>query len=75
VAEGWTRMAKVESEAIDEIVYDEATSVLSVHFIEGFWYRYFAVPTRIHEAFLAAESKGRFFREQIRDRYPYKRGR
>jgi len=46
-----------------------------VRFAHGDWYTYFAVPASIYEAFIAAESRGRFFHEQIRDRYPYRRGR
>jgi hypothetical protein len=33
------------------------------------------VPSEIHEAFVAADSHGRFFHDHIRDRYPYRRGR
>ena len=68
-------MAHVESEAIDEIDYDDARSTLFVRFAHGDWYRYFAVPKRVHADFLAAESKGRFFRDHIRDRLPYRKGK
>lgn len=68
-------MVQVESEAIAEIDYDANTSRMFVRFAEGLWYTYFAVPRRVYEAFVAAESHGRFFQEQIRDRYPYRRGR
>jgi lysyl-tRNA synthetase class 2 len=68
-------MVQVESEAIAEIDYDAARSTLFVRFAQGDWYRYFAVPRSVLEAFVAAESKGRFFQEHIRDRYPFRRGR
>ena len=68
-------MVQVESEAIDEITYDRDRSTLFVRFAHGGWYSYFAVPTDVYEAFVAAESHGRFFHGQIRDRYPYRRGR
>ena len=68
-------MVQVESEAIAEIEYDADTSRMFVRFSEGDWYTYFAVPARTSEAFVAAESHGRFFHEHIRDRFPFRRGR
>jgi hypothetical protein len=68
-------MVQVESEAIDEIGYDAGRSVMFVRFAHGCWYSYFDVPAAIYEAFVAAESHGRFFHERIRDRFPYRRGR
>ena len=68
-------MVQVESEAIAEIGYDVETSRMFVRFIDGDWYTYFAVPAGAYEAFVAAESHGRFFHERIRDRYAYRRGR
>jgi hypothetical protein len=55
-------MVQVESEAITEIDYDAETSRMFVRFAEGNWYTYFAVPARVHEAFVAASSHGRFFK-------------
>jgi lysyl-tRNA synthetase class 2 len=68
-------VVQVDSEAIDEIAYDTDRSTMFVRFTHGGWYSYFAVPARVYEAFVAAESHGRFFHEQARDRYPYRRGR
>jgi len=68
-------MVQVESEAIDEITYGADTSRMSVRFAHGGWYTYFAVPASTYEAFVAAESHGRFFHERIRDKYPFRKGR
>jgi hypothetical protein len=68
-------MVQVESEAIDEIDYETARSTLLVRFAHGGWYSYFAVPRSVYELFIAADSKGRFFHEHIRDRYTFRRGR
>ena len=68
-------MVQIESEAIDEIAYDEERSTMFVRFAHGGWYSYFAVPKRVYEEFIAAESRGRFFHDRIRPRYPYHRGR
>ena len=67
-------MVQVESEAIAEIRYDAARSVLFVRFVEGAWYSYFDVPRSVYEDFVAADSHGRFFQTHIRDRYDYRRG-
>jgi hypothetical protein len=68
-------MVLVESEAIAEIDYRAASATLHVRFVEGEWYSYFDVPGDVHRAFVAAESHGRFFQRNIRDRYRYRRGR
>jgi hypothetical protein len=68
-------MVQVESEAIDEIGYDAERSVMFVRFSHGGWYTYFDVPADTYEAFVAAESHGRFFHERVRDRFSYRRGR
>jgi hypothetical protein len=68
-------MVQVESEAVDEIAYDATRSVLFVRFAHGGWYSYFHVSADIYEAFVAAESHGRFFHDHIRDRFPFRRGR
>ncbi len=68
-------MVQVESEAILEIDYDPASATLYVRFTDGDWYRYFDVPKRIHRAFVAAASHGRFFHDYVRDRYRYRKGR
>lgn len=68
-------MALVESEAIAEIAYDAQTSTMFVRFAHGGWYSYFAIPERVYDDFLTAESHGRFFHDRIRDHYPYRKGR
>lgn len=68
-------MPHVESEAIREIDHDAKTQTLFVRFVDGDWYRYFAVPRALYDAFRAAESHGRFFHDHVRDRYEYAKGR
>lgn len=68
-------MALVESEAIAEIAYDAARSVLFVRFVEGDWYTYFEVPAQTYREFLTAESHGRFFHHHILGRYRFRRDR
>lgn len=64
---------QVESAAIEAIDYDPRRRRLRVTFVSGEVYAYAAVPGEVHRAFIAAESKGRFFQAQIRGRYAYKK--
>jgi len=67
------RRVAVDSSALSAVGYDPATNVLELEFVEGDVYRYFAVPRRIHRELLAAESLGRYFLTNIRDRYRHQR--
>lgn len=64
---------EVESSAIQEIDYDAGRAKLMVRFVSGERYVYVGVPGEVHRSFCEAESKGRFFQAEIRDRYPYNR--
>ena len=66
-------MSHVVSSAIRDIDYAPHERRLRVRFTSGAVYDYEGVPNRISEAFLAAESKGRYFARRIRDRYTYRR--
>lgn len=63
----------VESTAIQEIDYDAERAKLLVRFMSGEQYVYVGVPGEVHRSFLEADSKGRFFQAEIRDRYPFNR--
>ena len=63
----------VDSSAIQSIGYDAGERALEVQFASGDVYRYDGVPERVHEEFRAAESRGRYFQERVRDAYPYRR--
>lgn len=65
----------VDSSAIRTIDYDGDRAKLLVTFQSGEAYVYVGVPGEVHRSFLDAESKGRFFQAEIRDRYPYNRVR
>ncbi len=58
-------MVPVDSSAIAEIGYLGRERTLLVRFRSGEGYAYFAVPPETHAAFLAAPSKGAFFRARI----------
>ena len=63
----------VDSTAISEIDYDAERAKLVVRFMSGERYVYVGVPGEVHRSFVEADSKGRFFQSQIRDRYPFNR--
>ena len=63
----------VDSTAIHEIDYDPERAKLSVLFMNGARYVYVGVPGEVHRSFVEADSKGRFFQCEIRDRYPFNR--
>ena len=67
------RDAAVESTTLLRISYDDARELLQLEFCSGAVYRYFSVPPAVHQALLDASSKGRYFNQSIRDRFPYRR--
>ena len=63
----------VDSTAISEIDFDAERGSLLVRFISGERYIYVGVPGEVCRSFVDADSKGRFFQSEIRDRYPFNR--
>jgi hypothetical protein len=53
---------------IDSIGYEK--NVLEVRFCNGGLYQYLDVPESVLAQLMRANSKGRFFNQQIRGRYP-----
>jgi hypothetical protein len=68
------RWLALESQLLSAAAYDDSKQILYLRFRNtGAVYRYFEFPPADHEAFLAAESKGRYFRFHIRDHFRYER--
>jgi hypothetical protein len=62
----------VESSLIRSVGYDLASSILEVEFAgENRVYQYFDVPLSIYSELMAAESKGNYFNDHVKDMYPY----
>ena len=61
----------VESSMLRSAGYDSERSILELEFNNGRIYRYFGVPQDVFEELLTAESKGRYFLDQVDDLYPY----
>jgi len=66
------RVATVESSTLATVAYDEARQLLQLEFSSWAVYQYFGIPSAVHEALLAAPSKGRYFNQTIRGRFPHR---
>lgn len=60
----------VDSTAIASIEY---TQILDIKFRSGASYRYHGVPDAVYLDFVNSDSKGKFFQENIRNRYRFER--
>lgn len=60
---------ELQSRSIKAAGYDPERALLEVEFHSGVMYRYGDVPARVYQEFLAAESHGRYFNQNIRNRY------
>jgi len=63
----------VESSTLATVAYDEIHELLQLEFRSRALYRYFRVPASVHEALLSAPSKGSYFNQEIRGKFPYSR--
>jgi len=61
----------VESAALATVGYDEARELLQVEFCGRAIYHYFGVPAAVHQSLLGAPSKGSYFNQAIRGRFPF----
>ena len=66
-------MPIVDSEAIAQVEYEDASHTLFVQFTSGEWYAYLDVPRPVFAALLAKESKGGFFQTDVRGVYTFMR--
>jgi len=67
----WTVL---KSKMLSAAAYDHSKQILYLRFRNsGDVYRYFDLQAADYQAFLGAESKGRFFRSHIRDHFRYER--
>jgi hypothetical protein len=66
------RIATVESTTLATVAYDETQELLQLEFCSQAVYLYSGVPAAVHQALLGAPSKGRYFNQTIRGRFPYR---
>jgi hypothetical protein len=60
-----------ESSLLQAVAYDAPAAVLELKFHNGAIYRYFGVPVSTYDQFVRAESKGRYFNSDIRNRFTF----
>lgn len=62
-----------ESKNIKSATYDEENLILTVTFVGGNMYKYFAIPIQIWEEMILAPSVGGFFARSVRNKYSYEK--
>lgn len=63
------RRTAVESTTMRSVGYDSTQQILEVEFTSGAVYQYLDVPAAVFDELMNAESKGRYFNQEIRDDY------
>ena len=63
----------VVSTTLATVAYDGVRNLLQLEFRNRAVYHYRGVPAAVYEALLGAPSKGSYFNQAIRGRYPYAR--
>lgn len=63
----------IDSKMLASVAYDAEKQILHLRFRTGDVYRYFEFSGEEYQAFLNAESRGRYFLSHIRDRFRYER--
>jgi hypothetical protein len=61
---------KVESSNLSEVNHDPHSNTLTVTFRDGHHYLLKDVPERLYKDLLASPSKGKFYGEKLRGKYP-----
>lgn len=63
----------VKSKNIASIGYDETSEILEIEFISGGIYHYLDVPSFVYDELMDAESHGKYFAANIKDKYETER--
>jgi hypothetical protein len=61
----------VRSSSLAQVAYDDLRDTLQIEFRDGTAYQYADVPIRIYHDLLRADSKGAYFNQYIRSRFPH----
>jgi hypothetical protein len=59
----------VASSMIAAIEYNQETMELIVHWVKGGQQSYYNVPKEVHDAFITADSVGKFYNSNIKGKY------
>jgi hypothetical protein len=66
-------LQKIKSTNLAAVGYDKHSQTLRILFLAGAAYDYEQVPQGLYAALMAAQSKGEFFREHIKDQYRFRK--
>ena len=61
----------VESSNLKSVGYDEFLLVLEIEFKSGAVYRYYGVPSEVHDELINAESVGKYFNANVKSKYNF----
>jgi hypothetical protein len=64
---------RVDSSAVLSVGYEQARRILEVEVAGGAIYQYLDVPAREYFALVAADSVGRYYNQQIKDTYEFRK--
>lgn len=64
-------MVEIQSSTMTSIGYKEDIETLRIQFINGDLYEYFNFPIMEYNLFAESTSKGQYFNNNIRNKYPY----
>jgi hypothetical protein len=67
----FTDWIPIQSRALLAARYSFAGRLLQIAFRTGRFYQYEGVPSGVFDALMAADSKGTYFNQNIRDRFPF----
>jgi hypothetical protein len=63
-------MIRVNSSAMTAIGYDSLSRRMKIRFTQGHIYDFCGVPQYIFDGLMRASSKGSYYNDHIKDRYP-----
>lgn len=63
----------VQSSNLKSVGYDEPQKILEIEFLHSGIYQYSNVSKEMHINLMSASSKGKFFDQYIKDRFPTKK--
>jgi len=64
---------KINSSRIKDVQYNTSTEVLTIEFVKGGVYKYYAVPTHVYEGLIKDSSPGCYFDKNIKLSYTYRK--
>ena len=63
----------VRSRDIAIIGYDPSSSILEIAFRAGGVYHYSGVPEEVYKALLTVSSQGKYFEQNVKHKFPYRK--